>query len=173
MTSTEFPIKIEIIRSEKRKKTISAKLVKDKIVICIPTGLSENEESMMIDEIVHKLKIKRFNAEINDDGYLIDKFNEFNRKYFQGKLEVRTIKFVSNQHRKLGSCTPILKTIRISDKLIKMPKWVLDYVIMHEMTHLVYLNHSKEFWNKVNEYKYSERSRGFLIAKGLDEEDSE
>ena len=47
---------------------------------------------------------------------------------------------------------------------MERPVGVLDYVLMHEMTHLLYSNHSKEFWKKVNEYKYTERARGFLIV---------
>jgi predicted metal-dependent hydrolase len=42
---------------------------------------------------------------------------------------------------------------------------------MHEMTHLQYPNHSKGFWAKVGEYKFTERARGFLIAKGMEKMD--
>ena len=70
-----------------------------------------------------------------------------------------------------GSCTPNKGTIRVSHKLLDMPTWVLDYVIMHEMTHLVYPNHSKEFWVKVGEYKFTERARGFLMAKGMEDQE--
>ncbi len=59
-------------------------------------------------------------------------------------------------------------TIRLSHRLLEMPRWVLDYVIMYEMTHLVQPDHSRVFWTKVAEYKLTERARGFLMAKGME-----
>lgn len=63
------------------------------------------------------------------------------------------------------------KSIRISHCLIQMPEWVRDYVILHEMAHLIEPNHSKSFWNIVSHYSLSERAKGYLIAKGFEIED--
>ena len=51
-----------------------------------------------------------------------------------------------------------------------MPIWVQNYVILHELTHLVYPDHSAAFWKKVNEFSLTERARGYLIAIGMTDE---
>lgn len=162
------PMEIQVIRSPDRKKTIQAKMVGQTLQVYLPLGMKPEEERKFIEEMKKKIEKKKQKKQINNDDYLIKKFNEFNVKYFQGKLKVNSLEFVTNQTRVNGSCTPNQCTIRLSHKLLEMPKWVLDYVIFHEMTHLVHPNHSKAFWTKVGEYKYTERARGFLIAKGME-----
>ena len=164
-------MEVKIIRSARRKKTIQAKMVKETLVVYMPDGIEPEEENRLIEEMRERFENKRLKRQINEDDYLRKRFFDFNHKYFQGGLKISSIEFVTNQERKSGSCTPDNGTIRISHKLLDMPKWVLDYVIMHEMTHLEHPNHSHAFWKKVGEYKYAERARGFLIAKGMDEKD--
>ncbi len=162
---------VKVIRSLNRKKTIQAKMVGETLVVYLPLGMHREEERRLIEKMKEKIEKKRLKSQINRDDYLKKRFDEFNCEYFQGKLKVNSIEFVTNQEKKRGSCTPANGTIRISHKLLDMPKWVLDYVIMHEMTHFVHPNHSRAFWTKVGEYKYTERARGFLMAKGMEEED--
>ncbi len=50
-----------------------------------------------------------------------------------------------------GCCTP-KNEIRYSYRLLYCPKEVLDYVVIHELSHTFQKNHSKAFWNKVQEY---------------------
>lgn len=41
------------------------------------------------------------------------------------------------------------KNLNFSYRLMLLPKDVIDYVIIHELAHLKYMNHSKQFWNHV------------------------
>jgi predicted metal-dependent hydrolase len=166
-------MEVKVIRSPDRKKTIQAKIVGETLVVYLPLGMHREEERKLIEKMKQKIERKRLKNQINKDDYLRKRFDEFNDKYFQGKLRMNSIEFVTNQERNRGSCTPAKGTIRISHKLLNMPRWVLDYVIIHEMTHLLQPDHSRAFWAKVGEYKYTERARGFLMAKGMDENEDE
>jgi len=164
-------MEVKVIRSAGRKKTIQARMVGDTLVVHLPLGMHREEERKVIAEMKEKIEKKKLKKQINKDDYLRKRFDEFNRRYFQGRLKANSIEFVTNQGRVSGSCTPNRGTIRISHRLLDMPGWVLDYVIMHEMTHLLHPNHSREFWAKVGEYQYTERARGVLIAKGMEEDE--
>ena len=103
-----------------------------------------------------------------DDADLERRARELNRQYFGGKLRWKSVRWVSNQNTRNGSCTPSQGTIRISHRLAKMPAFVRDYVLVHELAHLVEANHGPRFWKLVNRYPRTERARGYLMAVGLE-----
>jgi hypothetical protein len=162
---------VRVIRSPRRKKTVEAKLKGKELLVYIPASASKREEKRWVEFFVEKMERKLGGK--RDDEYLRRKFEALNRRYFGGKLKVERIEFSKRMTSRFGSCNPKRRIIRLSERLKHMPEWVLDYVLIHEMAHLLYPNHSKMFWKKVHEYKYAERARGFLICKSMEEDEVE
>ncbi|MDD2359246.1 MAG: M48 family metallopeptidase, partial [Syntrophaceticus schinkii] len=63
-------------------------------------------------------------------------------------VKVSEIKIVDARYR-WGSCTP-KNNVNINWRLIKAPMFVIDYVIVHELAHLLEPNHTPRFWNIVH-----------------------
>jgi predicted metal-dependent hydrolase len=141
------------------------------MVVYLPTGMTSEEEHRWVERMRERLERSRARRTLNSDDALQQRAEELNREYFDGKLKIESIRFVTNQNHRFGSCTPSTGTIRISHRLSEMPTWVLDYVVVHELAHLIQPNHSAKFWKLVNRYKLAERARGCLMAKGREEED--
>ena len=79
------------------------------------------------------------------------------------------IRWSERQRTLWGSCSIQSARVRVASRLIGFPLWVLDYVIVHELAHLVEPGHTRRFWDVVNRYPLAERARGYLIAKGEEE----
>ena len=73
-----------------------------------------------------------------------------------------SVRWVQNQNGRWGSCTPADGSIRISHRVREMPDWVIDYVLLHELAHLIIPSHNSAFWALVARYPKAERARGYL-----------
>jgi len=165
-------VEVKVIRSKRRKKTIAARLIDGEVLeIRAPQNISEKELQEAIAKLGGRLQRKRRLRGEKADTALQRRAQELNRHYFDGKLRWHSIRYVTNQKRSSGSCSPRKGTIRISDRLRDYPAWVRDYVIVHELAHLVEPNHSWRFWRLVNRYPRTERARGFLIAMGVEQDE--
>ncbi|MFC1652687.1 M48 family metallopeptidase [Planctomycetota bacterium] len=162
---------VQVIRSKRRRKTIQAHKVGDTLEIRAPAHVSDEQLKPHIDRLLKRITVaKRY--ETLDPHLLDERANRLNRQYFDNRLRWTSITWASNQHRRFGSCQTQERVIRISHQLAKMPLFVLDYVIIHELAHLVVPNHSRKFWNLVERYPKTERARGYLMAVGLGDVDS-
>ncbi|HEX6384621.1 MAG TPA: M48 family metallopeptidase [Anaerolineae bacterium] len=163
----EWPV--EVVRSHKRHKSVSAELKGGVIVVRAPAVMSDEELAPVIDKLRRRLQ-QRLRPVAQTDEELEKRAKELNRQYFGGKLRWQSVRYAKNQNKRFGSCSPARGAIRISHRLATMPKWVRDYVIVHELAHLKEANHSARFWQLVNRYPLTERARGYLMAIGLEEE---
>jgi predicted metal-dependent hydrolase len=161
---------VRIIRSQKRRKTIQARKVGETLEVRVPGNMSDAELEPHVAKLVARMERRTAKAEL-DDGALENRASELNRRYFEGKLQWQSVRWVTNQNKRYGSCTPARGTIRIAHQLADMPRFVQDYVIVHELAHLLEANHGPKFWALVNRFPKTERARGYLMAIGLEEMD--
>lgn len=163
---------VRIIRSQKRRKTIQARKVGETLEVRAPATMSDAELEPHVAKLVARMERRTAKAGLDDDA-LEKRARELNRQYFDGRLQWQWIRWVTNQDKRYGSCTPAQGTIRMSHRLAEMPSFVLDYVIVHELAHLLEANHGPQFWKLVNRFPKTERARGYLMAVGMEEMESE
>ena len=161
---------LRIIRSNRRRKTVQARQVGDIIEVRAPAAMSDAELEPHIAKLRERLERRAQKAELDNDA-LEQRARQLNRQHFGGTLAWKSIRWVTNQEKRYGSCTPLKGTIRISHRLGDMPRFVQDYVIVHELAHLLEANHGPRFWKLVYRYPRTERARGYLMAAGLEELD--
>ncbi len=160
---------VKIIRSSKRKKTVSARIEDGEFVVQAPAAMSDAELQPIIENLKRRLERHQAKKQLDDDG-LQRRAQQLNRQYFGGRLKWESIRWVTNQNKsRFGSCTPVNGTIRLSHRLAEMPAFVQDYVIVHELAHLLEANHGPKFWKLVNRFPRTERARGYLMAVGLEQ----
>ena len=154
--------RVEVVRSSKRRKTVSAREVDGVIRVSIPASMSRAEEAKWVDEMVRRLVRQTTSAGID----LEERARVLAARYDLPRPV--SIRWVGNQGSRWGSCTPADGSVRISDRMARFPPWVVDYVIVHELAHLVVAAHDERFHALEQRYPKAERAIGFLIAKGLE-----
>lgn len=156
-----MPPNVEVRRSARRRRTVSAYRDGDKTVVLLPSRLSKAEEEQWVATILERLA-ERERRRRPSDTALLARAQELSRRYLDGRAMPVSVRWVGNQRTRWGSCTPDDGTIRLSDRLRGMPAWVVDYVLVHELAHLLVPGHGPQFWELVANYPKAERARGYL-----------
>jgi predicted metal-dependent hydrolase len=160
VTGADLPI--EVVRSARRRKTVSARSVDGVLRVSIPATMTADEERHWVGEMQ-----RRHARRHRSEG--IDLPARARRLAADHDLPApRSIRWVDNQQARWGSCTPDEGSIRLSSRLAAFPPWVVDYVIVHELAHLVEPGHGPAFHALVARYPRSERAIGYLLAKGME-----
>lgn len=166
---------VELTRDRRLRKSARWTLNQETIRVRIPPDLRGESLETLLDDVIARVLKQRKRARKQNDDDLTTRAHTINDRYFNGDLCWHTIRWVSNMQRRLGSCTEGGATdgdIRISDRIRNWPRYVVDYIIAHELAHRKYPNHSAEFWAYLAQYPHTERARGFIegiaYAEGSD-----
>lgn len=158
---------VEIRRSRRRKRTLTVFREQGQLVAVVPAALTRRQADELVPALVTRFLAKEERRVVPaGDAELHARAVELAERHLAarlpGPLPDFQVRWVSNQTRRWGSCTPSEGRIRISDRLRGVPRWVGDYVLLHELVHLVEPTHSARFWELLAAYPEAARARGFL-----------
>ena len=160
--SARTPIpEVEVRRSRRRRRTVSAYRDGERIVVLIPATMSKRDEATWVADMVQRIE-RQERRKLRSDDDLVARAATLNDLYLGGLAVPASVRWVTNQQARWGSCTPGDRTIRLSDRLQQMPGWVVDYVLVHELAHLLEPGHDAAFWGWVRRYPRTERAMGYL-----------
>ncbi|HEU4676510.1 MAG TPA: M48 family metallopeptidase [Motilibacteraceae bacterium] len=167
-------VRVEVRRSDRRRRTVSAYREGDTVVVMLPARMTRAEEQRWVAEMLERVTAREQRRRPSDDALLV-RAEELARRHLGGRALPRSVRWVDNQGSRWGSCTPADASIRLSRRLQGMPPWVVDYVLVHELAHLLVPGHGPDFWALVAAYPKAERARGYLegvaATAGLDVSD--
>ena len=158
---------IVVIRSKKRKRSISAFRQGGKIVISIPARLTKAEERQVVPEMVAKIRAK----EVAPDESALSKLVDQVLSQYAPEIAIRPSSVTWRaMNERWGSCTSVDRTIRIATKLQRAPKYVLEFVIYHEAIHLYISDHGPEFQEFLARHPRRLEAEAFLEGYELAEQ---
>jgi predicted metal-dependent hydrolase len=154
---------VEVRRSKRRRRTVSAYRDGERIVVLIPASLTRQEEAEWVETMVARIEKAERKAQLTDDD-LLERAHRLSNQFLGGLATPETVRWVTNQNSRWGSCTPGDRSIRLSERLRAMPPWVVDYVLIHELAHLLEPGHDAKFWAWVDLYPQAEKAKGYLLG---------
>ncbi len=152
---------VEVRRSPRRRRTVSAYREDGRTVVLIPARFSRAQEQEWVATMVARLAARERRRRPSDTA-LAARAAELSQRYLGGTARPNSVAWVANQNSRWGSCTPSDGTIRISSRVRDMPTYVLDYVLLHELAHLIQPSHGPQYWALLASYPRLERARGYL-----------
>lgn len=160
---------VEVRRSARRRRTLSVFREHGRLVALVPQRLSRAQEAELLPPLVERFLIRESKAGTRlGDAELDQRARALYRRYMQPLAEVSMpaaeLRWVDNQRRRWGSCRADTGQIRLSSRLRTMPGWVVDYVILHEVAHLLQPNHSPDFHRLLSGYPRLGEAKAFLAG---------
>jgi predicted metal-dependent hydrolase len=152
---------VEVVRSARRRRTVSAHRAGDRIVVSVPARISRAEEARWVALMVARVLASERKQRPSDEDLLV-RAAGLSRRYLDGGAVPVSVRWVDNMTARWGSCTPVDGTIRLSRRLVGMPGYVIDYVLLHELAHLIEPGHGAAFRALMATYERLERAEGFL-----------
>jgi hypothetical protein len=152
---------LEIHRSTRRRRTASSSARGTVVVVRLPAGMEAGEEELMIERLVAKTTGRAQAERMGGDVALTARAHDLADRYVDG-VRPSEVRWSGRMEQLLGSCSLGSQRIRISRRLATMPEFVLEYVLVHELVHLMVPDHSPAFHELAARYPHGERARGFL-----------
>ena len=136
-----------------------------RIVVSVPAHLDLESRQKTVDWLVERLMTRNPQSRLGDDE-LLARAIALSDRYLVGARPA-SVRWVTNQSARWGSCSYYSGDIRVSHRLRAVPEWVLDSVLVHEVAHLTHPDHSPAFHRLAGAYPRHDEAGLFLAGYGL------
>ena len=158
---------VEVRRSQRRRRTVSAHWSGERIILQVPAMMSSREVARWAEQMTTRLvdQRERTRAASNARGrdeYLMGRARELSERLLGGRAQPTDVVWTSRQTARWASATPATGRIRVSDRLRSAPEWVLDTVLHHELCHLLEAGHGPQFRRLEALHPDMDRAQAFL-----------
>jgi predicted metal-dependent hydrolase len=168
VTSSSPPLEVDVFRSARRKKTARWHVKDGRVCLEVPAKMAGRQVERLVEQVREQARQHLLRAELAEqhaDAELLRRAREVARRYVpQAADRLRSADWSARQGRRWGSCDASVGRLRISDRLRRLPRFVLEYVLVHEVAHLLEPNHGPAFHQLTRAYPWAERAKGFLLA---------
>ena len=118
----------------------------------------------MIHDVCERMARNNRIDHAESDRLLLERARRLDAEYLSGKARPVDARFSTKLTSSFGNANLRTRVIQVAERLRQSPQWVIDYLLIHEMAHLIAPGHSAEFWRLVDRYRYAERAKGYLIC---------
>ncbi|HEX4723192.1 MAG TPA: metal-dependent hydrolase, partial [Pseudonocardiaceae bacterium] len=118
---------VEVRRSRRRSRTVSAYREGDTVVVLLPARMTRAEEQHWVAEMLARLQrseTRRRSPARTSDAALLARCNQLAARHLRGRAAPTSVRWVPPMRTRWASCTPADGTIRVSDRLRDVPSWV-------------------------------------------------
>jgi len=158
-----LPADVEVRRSTRRRRSVTAYREAGLTIVVVPHRMARSDITPIVYELLGRLEARERKARPSD-AQLHARADLLNKKYLEGTAVPASVRWVTNQNRRWGSCTPLDRTIRLSHRMQGMPEYVVDYVLVHELIHLLVEGHGSDFEALMLRYDRLVEARAFLAG---------
>lgn len=154
---------IEVRRSERRRRSVTAYREGGRTIVVVPHRMSRSDVITYVEDLVGRLEAREQRA-VPSDAQLARRAEHLIAEFLPGWTTPRSVRWSSTQRQRWGSCTPVDRSIRLSARLRSAPSYVVDYVLMHEVVHLEISGHNADFHAAMAHFPGTERAQAFLAG---------
>ena len=126
--------------------------------------MSSAEETAAVRDVCERMARTPRPDPTTADRHLSERARILDARFLSGKASPTGVRFSPRLTASFGNANLLTRVIQIAARLRRAPHWVIDYLLLHELAHLVEPSHTRRFWGLVDQYRYAERAKGYLIC---------
>jgi predicted metal-dependent hydrolase len=163
-TITIDGVTLTLLVERKRVKNINARLRETTLSVSAPFNTPQATLDQVIPDLARRLVRRAHARQVNAEEDALALAQKIAAR-FPNRPEVAEVLFVTTQEARWGSYSPATRTIRLHAALRRMPRWVLESVVAHELAHVTHHDHSPAFWRLLRHvYPDTDKARAFLAG---------